>query len=360
MLNTINSRQRVLAATERRVSDRPASSLRFTVEALDMMRRHLGLGAGTTLYGILDELDVDLRWIKVPFIGPADRSTPTLLGEGVDFWGNVMTRIKTPTTTYFEITEHPLAGAECIADIEAFEWPDLEWWDYDAIPDMIEQATQSGERSLLFFAGGAFETPWYIRGMEQFLIDLYTEPELAEAICMRVERYYRNRAIRVLEKANGRIDIVGSGGDIGEQNRMLLSPDIWRRHIKPYSGRLIRTFQKMGYKTFYHSDGAITPVIDDFIGLGLDILDPIQVGAAGMTPAELSPRFADRLTFHGAIDEVELLPNASPTEVYEATRQTIQQLGVNRGYIVSATHMVQGDTPPENIVAMLDAVKAGW
>jgi uroporphyrinogen decarboxylase len=193
--------------------------------------------------------------------------------------------------------------------------------------------------------------------MEQFLMDLYEQPEIVQAICSRVEEYFRQRALRVLETVGDRITVIGSGGDIGTQRGMMLAPKVWREQIKPYTGSLISTFKKMGYCTLYHSDGAITPVVDDFIEVGLDILDPIQVGASGMTPEEIYPKFGDRLSFHGAIDEVDLLPHATPQQVYEATRRTIDVLGRNNGYIVSPTHQVQGDTPPENIVAIYKAAR---
>jgi uroporphyrinogen decarboxylase len=134
---------------------------------------------------------------------------------------------------------------------------------------------------------------------------------MVDAICSRVEGYYRERALRAIGAAQGGIDVIGSGGDIGTQRGMMMNPDVWRERVKPYTGRLIATFKQMGLATFYHSCGSLVPVIDDLIEAGLDILDPIQVGAAGMTPEELFPRFGSRLSFHGAIDEVNLLPHAT-------------------------------------------------
>jgi uroporphyrinogen decarboxylase len=209
----------------------------------------------------------------------------------------------------------------------------------------------------MFFAGGAFETPWYIRGLERFLIDLYENPEMVDAICSHVECYYRERALRVLEAAPGRIDVIGSGGDIGTQRGMMVNPDVWRERIKPYTARLIATFKQMGLTTFYHSCGSLAPVVDDLIEAGLDILDPIQVDAVGMTPEELFPRFGGRLSFHGAIDEVNLLPHATAKQVYDETTRIIRILGQNHGFIVSPSHQVQGDTPPENVVAIFEAAR---
>ena len=115
----------------------------------------------------------------------------------------------------------------------------------------------------------------------------------------------------MLEVAGDRIDLIGTGGDIGTQRGMMLNPALWRRHIKPYTGRLIRTFKSLGYATFYHSCGSIVPVIPDLIEVGLDLLDPIQPQAAGMNPEALFEAFGDRLSFHGGIDEQELLPHGT-------------------------------------------------
>lgn len=350
----MNSQERVLAAIRRRPADRTPTSLRLTTEALALLERHLGV---TSLNSVMDALDIDLRWLRLPFIGPKDRSAAPLLSAGTDFWGCRFCRVSNAYNTYYEFEHHPLAAAQSVADVEAHDWPSLDWWDYSALPAAIDAINRVQPRAILFFAGGAFETPWYIRGMEQFLMDLHENPEIATAICARVEAYYRERALRVLEVVGDRITIIGSGGDIGTQRSMMLDPALWRTHIKPYTARLISTFKQIGYATLYHSDGAITPVIDDFIGVGLDLLDPIQVGAAGMTPEELFPQFGDRLSFHGAIDEVDLLPKATPREVYDTTQRTIDVLGRNHGYIVSPTHQVQGDTPPENVVAVFQAAR---
>ncbi len=350
----MESRERVLAAAERRKTDRLPTSLRCTPEALTALKEHFQVSTKQEVY---DALDIDLRWIYLPFKGPKERSAAPLGSEGTDFWGCYNTPVTNEFNTYYEITGHPLTDAESVADVDAHDWPSLDWWDYDAIPGIIDAELRAGQRAIMFFAGGAFETPWYIRGFERFLMDIYENPDIVTAICGKVESYYRERALRVLEAADGRIDIIGSGGDIGGETSMLLSPDKWRELIKPHSARLIQTFKDMGLKTFYHSDGAIQPVIDDFIEIGLDILDPIQVGAAGMTPEVLFPKFGDRISFHGAIDEVHLLPHATAREVYEETQRVMGILGGNGGYIVSPTHMVQGDTPVENIIAIFQAVR---
>lgn len=350
----MNSRERVWAAVRRERPDRPASSLRCTTEAWTALKKHLGV---ETNEDVLDALDIDLRWVGAPFIGPKERSAIPLGSEGTDFWGCHIRKVENEFNSYFEFDHHPLARAQSVGDIARHDWPSLDWWDYSAIPAAIRAANRKEPRAILYFAGGSFETPWYMRGMEAFMMDLYENPDIVDAICTRVTDYYLQRAGRAIEGAPGQIDMIGSGGDIGSQRGMMVNPDVWRERIKPYSGQLISTFKKQGFATFYHSCGSIVPVIDDLIELGLDVLDPIQVGAAGMTPEELFPAFGGRLTFHGAIDEQELLPHGTPRQVYEETTRIIDILGQKGGFIVTPNHQVQGDTPPENIVALFAAVR---
>jgi len=350
----MNSKERVLAAARRERTDRPPTGLRCTPEAWQALREYLGV---ETNDDVLDTLDIDLRWMRLSFAGPAERSAIPLGSEGTDFWGCHMRKVENDFNTYIEFDRYPLGDMETVEEIEGHDWPSLDWWDYEGLRDQIATANRKEPRACLLFAGGAFETPWYMRGMQRFMVDLVEHPDIVDAICSHVERYYRERALKALEVANGGIDIVGSGGDIGGQNGLMLSPDLWRKRIKPYTGRLISTFKEMGLVTFYHSCGSIVPVIDDFVELGLDILEPIQVTARGMTPEELAPAFADRISFHGAIDEVNVLPHATADEVYAHTTHVIDVLGQNGGYIVAPTHQVQGDTPPENVVAIFDAAR---
>ena len=238
--------------------------------------------------------------------------------------------------------------------IQEYAWPSLDWFDFSHLSAEIDRLNRDNRRAIMFFAGGAFETPWYMRGMEQFLMDLVEAPEIAECISRHVAEYYKQRALRAIEASGGKIDIIGSGGDIGTQRGMMLAPELWRQHIKPYSTQLIRTFKNMGLITYYHSCGSLVPVIDDLIEMGLDILDPIQPNAEGMDAVSLKQQFGGRLAFHGGIDEQEILPHGTPADVRRETLRVMEILGADGGYIVCPAHMLQPDTPPENVMALYD------
>jgi uroporphyrinogen decarboxylase len=236
--------------------------------------------------------------------------------------------------------------------VEDYDWPTADWFDFSHLKEEIKRINERERHFICYFAGGAFETPWYMRGMEQFLVDLALQPEIAAAISRKAQEFYTARALKALEQSDGQIDMIGSGGDIGTQKGMMLAPRLWREHIKPYSKKLIRGFKDMGYYTFYHSCGSIVPVIEDLIEIGLDVLDPVQISAAGMDPQTLKTRFGDRLSFHGGVDEQTMLPVLAPPELEQAVCGLIDILGRDGGYIPCAAHALQPDTPVENILTL--------
>ena len=203
----MTSKERVMKALKREKADRPACDLRCTPEVWEALYRHFN---AEKTEDVLDKLDVDMRWItagSLPFIGPRERSTPTLGGEGTDIFGCVMKAAKNKYNTYYEFSEHPLANCKTAEEVYEYSWPSLDWWDYSEIKGIIKAHKKTDDRAIMFFAGGTFETPWYMRGMEQFLVDLYENPDIVNAICTKVGEYYYQRALRVIDAAEGEIDI---------------------------------------------------------------------------------------------------------------------------------------------------------
>lgn len=348
--------ERVTSAIAHRRPDRLPIDYDATPEFHAKLKKHLGIDEDELL---LRKLGVDIRRVSPRWSGPDDMmGAPGATAAGKDFLGVEWKPVANEFATYNEIAFHPLAHATTVKEIEEYQWPDVDWFDYSHIKEDIEKFNRLERYAIMYFAGGAFESPWYMRGMERFLMDLVECPDIAEAISRRVTDFYMKRAMRVIEASDGMIDIVSSGGDIGTQRGMMLAPDLWRRHIKPYSTELIRTFKDMGFATYYHSCGGIIPVIEDLIEMGLDILDPIQPKAAGMDAENLKSRFGERLVLHGGIDEQELLPYATCDEVSREVERLMGILGDDGGYIVCPAHAIQPDTPVENIVALYETANA--
>lgn len=346
----MTSYERVMTALNHKNPDRPPINYIATPEMNNKLKKHLKIENQEDL---LRYLGADIRYVTPKYAGPKEFiGVSGVAGAGKDFWGVEWEALKNKFGTYNEISYYPLAHVKTVKEVEEYSWPKLDWFDMSHLKDEIKRINDKERRAIMFFAGGAFESPWYMRGLERFLMDLIECPEIAVAISKKVMEFYRERAMRAIEASDGQIDVFGSGGDIGTQKGMMLSPELWRKCIKPQTKELITPFKEMGFKTFYHSCGSIVPVIGDFIEMGLDVLDPIQPKAEGMDPNFLKNKFGDRLSFHGGIDEQELLPLGTPQEVEKEVVRIIDILGGNGGYIVCSSHAIQPDTPVENALAM--------
>jgi uroporphyrinogen decarboxylase len=153
--------------------------------------------------------------------------------------------------------------------------------------------------------------------------------------------------------------VVVTSDDLGMSERTLISPALYRALIKPRQKRTFDFFKaRTGAKRYYHTDGAIYPLIPDLVEIGVEVFNPVEVRAAGMEDTErLKREFGDRLTFWGAIDTHHVLSHGTPEEVRGEVCRRIRDLGPGGGYVVSPVHNVQPDVPPENVVAMYEAAQ---
>jgi uroporphyrinogen decarboxylase len=203
-----------------------------------------------------------------------------------------------------------------------------------------------------------------LRGWENFFMDLAGNRDFAEELMDRYLDIRLQIAGRGLEEAGEFADVVVcTTDDLGSTDSLLISPRIWRELILP---RFRRTFdffkERTEAKRFFHCDGAIYPLIPDFIEAGVEALNPMQVSAVGMGDTKkLKAEFGDKLTFWGAIDTHQALPFGTPEDVRQEVRQRIMDLGPGGGYVVCSVHNIQPEVSPENVVAMFDAVdEFGW
>jgi uroporphyrinogen-III decarboxylase len=137
---------------------------------------------------------------------------------------------------------------------------------------------------------------------------------------------------------------------------MLMSPDTWRRFLKPRMAAFISSLKSINpsLKVAYHSDGSILPIIPELIEVGVDVLNPVQ--PRSMDPALLKRQYGDDLCFWGSIDEQQTLPFGGPADVRAEVMQRLQTLGRDGGLIIGPTHHVQLDTPVENVQALVETV----
>jgi uroporphyrinogen decarboxylase len=159
---------------------------------------------------------------------------------------------------------------------------------------------------------------------------------------------------RVLDLAGDRIDMVYFYDDVATQNSLMMSPETWRTEVRPFHEQLVEAAHARGVPVMYHCDGSIYRLIPELIDMGVDLLNPIQPDAKDMDARRLKQEFGDRLSFHGGIDIVGVLPRGTPDEVRDAVRDCVEVLGRDGGYILCSSHHIQPDTPVENVLALYE------
>jgi len=256
---------------------------------------------------------------------------------------------------YEEIAKAPLADAERIADIDECPWPDARDFDYEGLRRECEQ--YHPEYPVVGMAYEPFYLYCRLRGMERALEDVAVNAEFADALMGRIHKLFEAIARNSLEAAGKAFDFVYVAEDLGTQESLLMSPRAIRRFILPWLGRMVEFAHAAGKRVFHHDDGAIRPMIPDLLGIGIDILNPVQWRCRGMERETLARDFGERVVFHGGVDNQQTLPFGSPEDVRREVAENIRILGAGRGYVVAPCHNLQANTPTENVVALYEAVE---
>jgi uroporphyrinogen decarboxylase len=347
----MTSRQRVLAVLNRQEVDRLPVDLWCTPEVLDALKAHAGTADELQAYR---RLGVDkIVWVSPVYRRPGEANRE----RTVSTWGVPLQEIQAGAATYREFAGAPLAGVESPEQVHKYpDWPNPGYFDY-------AEAAGRAQR-----AGGEFVTlgPWIslfeiyctLRGLEQSMMDLLEQPELADTVLDRIEQCQTEMLTRYFAAAGDALDMVFVSDDIGTQAGLLLSPQMWQRFLAPRLTRWCELIHAHGAKVFYHSDGAIAPLIGRLIDCGIDVLNPIQHACPGMDLAALKRNFGDRVIFHGGVDNQRILPFGSPAEVREETLRCLSTLGEGgNGYICCSCHNIQAGTPLQNILTMIQTVQ---
>ena len=368
-------RERVLAALNHQEPDRvpmDLGSARVTgmvKPAYDNLCRVLGFGeAGPCidvmqqLYElderVLEYLDVDVRGVSLTAPdGGGDEFLPD--GRHKDEWGVI--RVRPEGCHFYELQTCPLAGPISAADIAAYPFPDPT--DRGRFRGLRERARRLHDETDYAVTYNAryhlVHQTQYLRGFEDWYCDLAADHNLFRALADAVLEHMLELNRLALEEIGDLVDIVGFGDDIGLQDRPVCSLPMYREVIRPYQERITDHIRRhTDAKIFYHTCGSVYAYIEDFIELGIDALNPVQVSAKNMEPARLKREFGDRISFWGGVDTQHLLPHGSPEQVTAGVREIFETMGEGGGYVLAAVHNIQPDVPPENILAMFKTGKS--
>ena len=313
---------------------------------------------------ILQRLKVDLRGLDFSVFGSAKIQSELKEDEKYSFftgdWGIkwVMPKIN---GLYYDVRQRPLSGRIDPKEVDTLNIPNLP--SHEEIDFFKRKAKIYRERGLAVVLagpdGGILEHAFGIRGHEDFMIDMVSEPSLAKRLLDKILTYKLQYWKLMLKEMGNLVDIVSEGDDMATQESLIISPKLYRSMLKPLHRELFCFIRKNAKKPIFinfHSCGAIKELIPDLIEIGINSLNPVQVSATGMDTKQLKKEFGKDLTFWGGgVDTQHILPRGTPQEVREEVKRRIEDLASGGGFIFAAIHNIQADVPPENIMAMWEA-----
>jgi uroporphyrinogen decarboxylase len=378
----LTPRDRLRAALAHREPDRVPFDLGSTQvtsiasRAQRHLRAHLGLpdvpGRVSDRVQQLDHVEEDLlRVLEVDTRGlwpltarnrPVDETDDGTHVSHLDDWG-LTYRIPREGASWYDLAASPLAGGTLTRErIDAHAWPRGD--DPRLLAPLRAQAGAHREAGhavvLKSLCAGLFEMAQRLRGMEAFLMDLALSPAEAGHLLDRVLEVKLDYWRSALAALGDLVDVTAEGDDYGTQQSLLVSPATFRSVFKPRLAELVRTMKAGAPEAFvfFHSCGSVRKILPDFIDIGIEILNPVQTTAAGMEPAALKRDFGKDVSFWGGgVDTQGVLPRGTPAEVRDDVRRRVDALAPGGGFVFCTVHNIQADVPPENVVAMVEALR---
>lgn len=317
------------------------------------LKEHFDLAADDD-EGLRRALGVDFFEIIPPYCGP--QLHEPVPERRIDLWGIHTRWVEHADGGYWDYCDFPLRDAD-LETVERWPMPSPDDFDYAAVPGLC---AAKKEYCLLIGnpgAGDMINTAGMIRGVEQVLVDLMTDNEACLRFMTRKNEVQLAVLERALEAARGAIDILWLGEDLGTQRGPMISLELFRRHIRPQHQRFADLAKRFGIPVMMHSCGSSSWAFDDFLEMGITIVDTLQPEAKDMEPAYLKRRYGNRMSFHGCISTAGVVARGTVQETIQMVRDTLDVMMPGGGYALSPTHMLQDNSPTENVVALYDAAK---
>ena len=345
--------QRVLTAFAHEEPDRVPIDYAANPEIDQRLKAHFGL-AEDDQEGLLRALGVDFRMVGAPYVGP--RLHEDYGDVRADEWGKRRRWVAHGTGGYWDYCDWPLTTAT-MEQVEAWPMPDPDEYDYARIPEQCRR-----HEGFFLAAGGAgvgdiINTTGMLRTMEQTLVDLATD----DAVCARLTDRRLDIQLQVMRRTlaagDGKIHMLCLGEDLGTQIGPMISPELFRRQIRPRHQRFVDLGRQYDCLVMLHSCGSSSWAFDDFVEMGIDVADTLQPEARDMAPALLKERWGDRLSFHGCISTAGPVAQGSVAETVANVRETLEVMMPGGGYALAPTHMLQSNSPVENVAAVYEAAR---
>lgn len=342
-------RENFLAAMRRQPCERVPFQFMFCASLKEELKKRYGTD------DVVQAFDMPLQYIFLPKpkVMPDYRKyhkNPDELTY-IDEWG---VGHKRGSVAHFTKFYSPMAEFTTPEEVEAYPFPDIlneERW--AEVHRQVEKA-HNENRAAVYFAIQVFEPAWYLRGLENMLVDFLADEDMAAACLNKMCDIQCKVAKKAAESG---VDMIMFGDDVGSQRALMMSLEVWRKWIKPATAATIKAAKDVNPNVLamYHSDGDINMIIPELIEIGVDILNPIQPEC--IDPIEIKKLYGDRLSFLGTVGTQTVMPYGTPEEVRSTVKKMIETVGQGGGLTIAPTHLLEPEVPWENIEAFVKAVR---
>lgn len=351
----MTSKERVLTAFSRNVPDCVPINYMANAGIDRRLKEHFGLRIDDA-EGLRQSLAVDFRGVAVPYRGPKLHADIPERGVTVDDWGIHRRWIEHATGGYWDYCDFPLQDADEEA-IAGWPMPSPDDFDYGRVSGYCRR-----NRTYAIYAGGTGQADvinkgGMLRGVEQALIDLITEDKAGMLLTRRRTCIQLQILERTLTAGAGAIDFLWMGEDLGTQIAPLISLDLYRKTIRPIHQQFADLAKSFNIPVMIHTCGSSSWAYEDFLEMGITVVDTLQPEAKDMAPECLKRRFGGRLAFHGCISTAGPVATGTVEETIAASRRTLEVMMPGGGYCFAPTHQLQDNSPTENVVAMYDTAR---
>jgi uroporphyrinogen decarboxylase len=352
---TMTSKERVLTAFARQEPDRVPINY-FANAGIDQrLKRHFGLAPDDS-EGLRQVLGVDFRGATAAYCGPKLHKDAPERGVKVDDWGIHRRWVEHETGGYWDYCDFPLRDAT-EEKVTGWPMPSPDDFDYSEISGYCKKNNEYA-----IYVGGAGQADvinkgGMLRGTEQALMDLITEDPAGLLLTKRRTDIQLEILRRTLEAAKGGIDFLWMGEDLGTQIAPLISLGLYRKQIRPIHQKFADLADSFDIPVMLHSCGSSSWAYEDFIEMGIGVVDTLQPEAKNMAPEYLKKTFGGRLAFHGCISTAGPVAKGTVEQTVTYCKHTLDIMMPGGGYCFSPTHQLQDNSPTENVVAMYGTAK---
>lgn len=369
-MTELTHRERVALALDHKEADRvPIDLMGNASSILDgayfKLRDHLGLddsvgpfreGSTANYYDprLLEIFDIDFHRVFLKTT-PAAAMKKNANGTETDIWGITWNK----SGIYVNADTHPLKELN-IDGVANYAWPDPEMiWHTEGLAEEVRVLYENTDYALVArnpVTPGFLDRGCVLRGMDQFMMDMALNKELAKLIIDKTLEIHLKMWEMFLDAVGPYVAMVETADDLGGQENPLISPRMYRKFIKPAQTKVNELIKERApqARIFMHNDGAIVKLIPDLIDAGVEVLNPVQPSAGGMGSAFLKAEFGEQLVFHGAVDQKPV--EGSEEEVRAEVRRRIDALAPGGGYILATSNVIV-DPPTSNIPIIFEEAR---